>query len=73
MSLNYTRKGENMENKLMFKGFETEEEWKNTLEEQNNHLRDEYNVDLNFGAIDVDEMNLMAIKAKNFTDKRVGF
>jgi hypothetical protein len=32
-------KGAIMDNKLMFKGFESEEEWKNAVEEQTNHLK----------------------------------
>lgn len=33
-SLEYTTKGENMDHKVMFKGFESAEEWKQSLAEQ---------------------------------------
>lgn len=72
-SLNYAKKGEIMDNKLMFKGFESEEEWKNALEEQKNHLKENYNADLNTDSINVNEMNIMAIEAKNFMDKMAEF
>ncbi len=73
MSLNYTRKGENMDNQLMFKGFGSKDEWKDALEEQVNHLKEAYNVELDTNAIDVDKMNMMAIEAKNFTDQMAEF
>ncbi|WP_099159066.1 MerR family transcriptional regulator [Virgibacillus ndiopensis] len=72
-SIDYTRKGENMDNKLMFKGLDTEDEWKNALEEQITHLKDAYNVDLNLDDIDVDKMNVMAIESQNFTDTMAAF
>lgn len=73
VSLEYTKKGENMDNKLMFKGFETEEEWKNALEKQKTHLKEKYNFDLNTDSINVNDMNKMAIEAKNFTDRMAEF
>jgi DNA-binding transcriptional MerR regulator len=73
LSIDYTKKGENMDNKLMFKGFESEEEWQNALEEQANHLKDTYNVELDTTAIDVEKMNLIAIEASNFTSKLAEF
>lgn len=72
-SFEYAKKGEKMDNKLMFKGFETEEEWKNALEEQKNYLKENYNADLNTESINVNEMNIMAIEAKNFTDSMAKF
>lgn len=69
ISLDYSRKGEIMDNKLMFKGLQSKEEWQNALEDQVNHLKEKYNFDLNTTNIDVDRMNLMAIEAQNFTDK----
>lgn len=38
-SLEYTRKGENMDHKVMFKGFETADEWKQSLAEQNDPFK----------------------------------
>ncbi|MFE8697740.1 MerR family transcriptional regulator [Cytobacillus sp. FJAT-53684] len=67
-SLEYTRKGESMDNKLMFKGFETEEEWQHALEDQSNYLKEEYQFDLKTTNIPIEEMNMMAIEAKNFLD-----
>ena len=67
-SLDYTRKGESMDNKLMFKGFETEEEWQHALEDQSNYLKEEYQFDLKTTNIPIEEMNMMAIEAKNFLD-----
>lgn len=62
-----------MDNKLLFKGLESEEEWKKALEEQNNHLKEDYNIELNLNTIDVNKMNLMAIEAQNFTEKMAEF
>lgn len=73
MSLDYTRKGENMDNRLLFKGFETEEEWKNAMKEQSTYLKAEYNFDLDTNTINVEEINKMAMEAKNFTDKMAEF
>lgn len=73
MSLDYTRKGENMDNRLLFKGFETEEEWKTAMKEQSTYLKAEYNFDLDTNTINVEEINKMAMEAKNFTDKMAEF
>lgn len=72
-SLHYAKKGEIMDNTLMFKGFESEEEWKNVLEEQKNYLKENYNADLNTNSINVNEMNIIAIESKNFMAKMVEF
>lgn len=73
ISLEYTRKGESMDNKLLFKGFETKEDWKNSLAEQNKHLKEEYNFELDTTSVNVDEMNKMAIEAKNYMDGMADF
>lgn len=73
LSLEYTRKGESMDNKLMFKGFETEEDWKNSLAEQNMHLKEKYDFELDTASVNVDEMNKMAIEAKNYLDGMAEF
>ncbi|MGN7399182.1 MerR family transcriptional regulator [Cytobacillus praedii] len=72
-SVDFTRKGENMDNQLLFKGFKTEEEWKNAMEEQSTYLKTEYNFDLDMNNINVEEINKMALEAKNFTDKMAEF
>lgn len=72
-SLEYTRKGENMDHKVMFKGFETSNEWKQSLAEQNDHLKEHYDFEVDTHAINVDEMNKMAIEAKHFLDGMADF
>ncbi|PRP50958.1 MerR family transcriptional regulator [Bacillus halotolerans] len=72
-SLEYTRKGENMDHKVMFKGFETADEWKQSLAEQNDHLKEHYDFEVDTHAINVDEMNKMAIEAKHFLDGMADF
>lgn len=62
-----------MDNKLLFKGFETEDAWKDALGEQNNHLKKEYNFEIETNSINVDDMNKMAIEAKNYMDSMAGF
>lgn len=72
-SLEYTRKGENMDHKVMFKGFESAEEWKQSLVEQNGYLKERYDFELDTHTINVDEMNKMAIEAKHFLDRITDF
>ncbi|MED4802894.1 MerR family transcriptional regulator [Bacillus atrophaeus] len=72
-SVDYTRKGECMDNKLMFKGFETAEEWKQSLGEQNDYLKETYDFELDTDSINADEMNKMAIEAKHFLDGMANF
>ncbi|GKU83052.1 MerR family transcriptional regulator [Niallia sp. NCCP-28] len=66
LSLDYSRKGENMDKHLLFKGFNTEEEWQTALEEQKNHLQKEYQVEFDTQTIEVEKMNQLAIEAKNY-------
>lgn len=68
LSLDYSRKGENMDKHLLFKGFNTEEEWQAALEEQKKHLQKEYQIALDTETIEVEKMNLLAIEAKNYLD-----
>lgn len=58
-----------MDHKVMFKGFETSNEWKQSLAEQNDHLKEHYDFEVDTHAINVDEMNKMAIEAKHFLDE----
>ncbi|MGX6445696.1 MerR family transcriptional regulator [Neobacillus sp. K501] len=73
VSLDYTKKGERMDNKLMFNGFETEEDWKNSLAEQNKHLKEEYHFEIDTTSVNVDEMNRLAVEAKNYLDGMAEF
>jgi hypothetical protein len=57
----------------MFKGFKTEQEWKEAMKPHNDHLNDEYNVDLSQQPIDPKEMNESAAEAKRFMDAMAKF
>ncbi|WP_019636563.1 MerR family transcriptional regulator [Paenibacillus fonticola] len=69
-SISSIEKGEPMDNKEMFKGFNSEEEWKEVMEEQNEHLKETYNFDLlDSVQIDVQDMNDQAKEAAAFMDE----
>ncbi|MGV3464290.1 MAG: MerR family transcriptional regulator [Heyndrickxia sp.] len=71
-SIAYARKGEAMDQQEMFKGFESEKEWKNAISEQRDYLQRKYNFDvLEENQIDVKDMNESAIEAKRFMDSMV--
>ncbi|MBU7317928.1 MerR family transcriptional regulator [Paenibacillus oleatilyticus] len=60
-------KGEIMNSKDMFKGFENAQEWEKALEEQNRHLKDAYGYDmLDSAEIDAQNMNEQAQEAAAF-------
>ena len=65
--------GEKLGVESMFQGFETEEEWKEALKDQNDYLKKEYDVDLTNQTIDVESMNESAREAKAFNDDMVDF
>lgn len=66
-SIEYVGEGRRMEPEEMFKGFDSEEEWKDALAEQNQHLKERYEVDLLDGApMDVPNMNEQAKEAADF-------
>lgn len=68
-SIRCTMKGESMDKKEMFKGFNSEEEWAEALTEQNQYLKEKYNYDLlENNPIDVQSMNKSALEAKRFID-----
>lgn len=68
-SIRCTMKGESMDKKEMFKGFNSEEEWAEALTEQNQYLKEKYNYDLlENNPIDVQSMNESALEAKRFID-----
>ncbi|NMD72831.1 MerR family transcriptional regulator [Bacillus sp. DNRA2] len=46
VSIDSAEKGVELEMEKMFKGFETEQEWEQALQEQNEYLKNEYDVDL---------------------------
>lgn len=69
-SIRQARKGELMDKKALFKGFENEEEWKAALADQNEHLKETYGYDLlKEKEIDVPKMNESALEAKHFMDE----
>ncbi|WP_127589786.1 MerR family transcriptional regulator [Paenibacillus lautus] len=66
-SLTRTEEGRRMEPQDLFKGFESEEEWKDALAEQNQHLKERYDVDLlESEPVDVPSMNEQAREAAAF-------
>lgn len=67
VSIEHTRKGEVMDKSALFKGFESEEEWKEALSEQYEYLNEKYGYDLHVETpIDVQSMNESALEAKRF-------
>ncbi|KOR87915.1 MerR family transcriptional regulator [Paenibacillus solani] len=66
-SLTSTEEGISMEPKEMFRGFDSEEEWKEALTEHNHHLKEQYDVDmLENESVDVPSMNEQALEAAAF-------
>lgn len=66
-SIEYVGEGRRMEPEEMFKGFDSEEEWKDALAEQNQYLKERYEVDLLDGApMDVPNVNEQAKEAADF-------
>ncbi|WP_282936857.1 MerR family transcriptional regulator [Paenibacillus sp. RC67] len=63
-------KGEKMNSQDLFKGFESEDAWKEAMSEQNQHLKQTYNVDLLEDApVDVQKMNEQAAEAAAFMNE----
>jgi DNA-binding transcriptional MerR regulator len=67
-SIRSVEKGETMDQSEMFKGFETEEEWREAMRGQTKHLKEKYGHDLEKEPIDPAEMNEAASEAKQFID-----
>jgi len=66
-SLTSTEECKNMEPKEMFRGFDSEEEWKEALAEHNQHLKEQYDIDmLDRESVDVPSMNEQAQEAAAF-------
>ncbi|MFD0679143.1 MULTISPECIES: MerR family transcriptional regulator [unclassified Paenibacillus] len=62
-------KGGVMEMSDMFKGFATEQQWMDAMDEQNQHLKEKYDYDmLENNPVVLESMNEMAIEAKSFMD-----
>ncbi|KIL39666.1 MerR family transcriptional regulator [Gordoniibacillus kamchatkensis] len=67
------KEGEPMAPMDMFKGFASEEEWTDALQEQNRHLKQSYGVDILEGVqIDVQEMNEQAAEVVAFMEGMAG-
>lgn len=67
VSIEHTRKGTVMDKSALFKGFESEKEWKEALSEQYEYLNEKYGYDLHAETpIDVQSMNESALEAKRF-------
>lgn len=66
-SVNYEKRGETMEKQDMFVGFTHEDEWKEAMSDQNQYLKQEYEVDLlDSVQINVQDMNEQAAEAADF-------
>lgn len=66
-SIAQSRKGDTMNEKDMFRGFHNEEEWKEALKEQSEHLKDEYGFDLlESNSVETARMNELASEAASF-------
>jgi DNA-binding transcriptional MerR regulator len=50
----------------LFTGFESQEEWRDALQEQSDYLKEQYGVELEAEPIDVREMNEQAVEAAAF-------
>ena|GEM_PF-229169 len=68
-SIRCTEKGVRMDKDKMFIGFQSEQEWKEALSQQNEYLKEKYEYDLiEESSIDVDAMNESAREAKHFME-----
>ncbi|WP_028548016.1 MerR family transcriptional regulator [Paenibacillus sp. UNC451MF] len=64
------KKGEQMNSQDLFKGFESEDAWKEAMSEQNQYLKQAYNVDIVEAApMDVQDMNEQAAEAARFMNE----
>lgn len=68
-SIQYTAKGEIMDQSNMFNGFRNRKEWNEALSEQKKYLKETYNYDgFEENSIQVEKMNEQAIEAKHFME-----
>lgn len=72
-SINGVKEGVDLDMETMFQGFETEKEWQEALKEQNEHLKEKYDIDLSNQVIDVESMNESALEAKSFNEEMIRF
>ncbi|MGC4376682.1 MerR family transcriptional regulator [Fictibacillus sp. Mic-4] len=72
-SIKSAKEGSDLDMETMFKGFETEEEWKEALKDQNEHLKKEYDFSLSNQTIDVESMNDSAMEALSFNEDMIRF
>lgn len=72
-SIQSAQEGADIDMEMMFKGFESEEEWKEVLQEHNEHLKQEYDIDLSTETIDAVSMNESAREAQSFNEDMIRF
>lgn len=72
-SIKSVKEGVDLDMEIMFKGFETEEEWQDALKEQKEHLKKEYGFDLSDQPIHVESMNDSAKEAQSFNEDMIRF
>ncbi|WP_410771980.1 MerR family transcriptional regulator [Fontibacillus sp. BL9] len=66
-SIVFKERGKAMDRREMFRGFASEEEWVDALQEQNRHLQETYNMDLlGEEPLDVPALNEQAVEAAQF-------
>lgn len=72
-SIKSATEGVDLDMDTMFRGFKTEEEWKEALQDQNEHLKAEYDFDLSNQTIEVEVMNDSAMEAQAFNERMIRF
>ena len=72
-SIKSSTEGVDLDMDTMFRGFKTEEEWKEALQDQNEHLKAEYDFDLSNQTIEVEAMNESAREAQSFNEGMIRF
>jgi len=72
-SIETAKEGVDLDMEAMFKGFESQEEWKEAMREQNEHLKKEYDFDLSKETIDVESQNESAMEAQLFNKEMIRF
>ena len=72
-SIKSATEGVELEMDAMFRGFKTKEEWEEAIQDQNEHLKAEYDFDLSNQAIEVEAMNDSAREAQSFNEGMIRF
>lgn len=70
-SIQSAKEGVDADMENMFKGFETEEEWKKALKNQDEHLQQAYGFDLSYQKVDVESMNDSAVETQSFNEDMI--